>query len=122
MGRKNVHSSFKPFDAVNIATNQISPVTDIQQTDNISYIVSWAGASPVGELVIEVADEIDPVQQPNWTWVALGFGAPISISGNTGSHDISINQCPFSKIRIRYIATSGTGNLTAVMTTKQVGG
>jgi hypothetical protein len=118
LAAKNVHT-WKPLDAVSMSTDQTSEITDIKNLDNVGYIISWAGASPVGTVTVEVSN--DKEDEPT-IWHELDFGASIEITGNSGSHDININQLPFSKIRIKYNRTSGSGTLTAAMTMKQVGG
>ena len=122
MGRKNVVKSYNSFDNVSLAANQTSPVTDIAFKDNIGIIVDWSGTAPLGELIVEATNDDNEVDASNWTWVALDFGNTITINGATGNHLINISQAPFNKIRLRYARTSGTGNLTATMTIKEIGG
>jgi hypothetical protein len=92
-----------------------SNVTRTEYLDNVGIILSWTGTSPVGTLAIQASTD-------NTTWVALDFGSTISISGNTGTHILNINQVPFSYLRAVYTKTSGTGTLTALLSSKQVGG
>jgi hypothetical protein len=117
MGRKNAHT-WKPFDAVSAATDQTSDATDVQYADNIGFVVTWTG-SPVGELFVDVSN--DKEAEPT-NWSPLDFGSDILIPGSDTSHTINLQFLPYSKIRVRYIRTSGTGTLTVAMTTKQAGG
>jgi hypothetical protein len=121
MARKNVHT-WTALDAVDMSTDQISAVTDVQNTDNIGITVAWSGTAPVGELFVEVSNDMDKPDEASWIWTALDFGFPIPITGNSDSHIININFVSFSKLRIRYARTSGVGALTAKMTLKQAGG
>lgn len=119
MARKNVLLPFAMFGASGADMSQpvsVSTATDVTYQDNIGILASWSGTSPVGQLFIEV---FDPLQG---LWTALDFGAQILVSGNSGSHEITINQLPFAKLRARYAGTSGTGALFATLTAKQVGG
>lgn len=117
MGRKNTHN-WAIIDSEDMSADITSDSTDVTNTDNIGIIVSWTGTSPVGELFVQVSND----NGTPTTWVNLDFGAAINISGNSGSHDISINQLPYSKLRLFYNRTSGSGSLVARLTQKQVGG
>lgn len=110
---------FKVFDAVDISSNQTSEIVYVPYLDNVGIVVSWSGTSPVGELFVEVSNQ---QENPNetMTWVALDFGAQISITGNTGSHIINANQLPFNALRVRYARTGGVGSLTATLQVKMV--
>lgn len=114
--RKNVVKYFKMFDATNIASNQTSQVTNVINMDKASIQVEWTGSSPVGNIVVEARNgEIS-------AWYALDFGTAISVSGASGTHQIVLNEMPFTDLRLRYVSTSGTGSLSATITLKQVGG
>lgn len=119
MSRKNVLQPFKLFDAVDVTTDQTSRDSDISYLDNVGLIVEWSGASPIGVFYVECANVALADSATNWQ--ALDFGSQISITGNSGSHVININQNPFSKIRVRYATTSGSGTLTATIVAKMVG-
>lgn len=89
--------------------------TNVNFQDNQGIIVTWTGTSPVGVLTFEVSND-------GLTWVALDFGTPIAISGNSGNHLVNINQISCSNLRATYTKTSGTGVLLASLTSKQCGG
>lgn len=78
---------------------------------NYSLIVFWNGLSPVGEIFIDVTFDDVNDSNINITWITLDFGAPISISGNTGRHFLVIQHTPARFIRARYDHTSGSGSL-----------
>ena len=94
----------------------------------VSYGVSWSGSSPVGSIVIEASN--DYALEPNGTilnagtWSVLTLsvnGSPatsVAVSGNTGSGMIDITQCASYAIRMKYIPTSGTGTLQAIINGK----
>lgn len=122
MGRKNVLLSFPMLNGADMSTNQTSPVTDIAYLDNAGITVTWSGTSPVGTITVECANPNPTENEADWNWHELGFGTPIDVTGNTGSHIISMNQLPFTKIRLKYNFTSGTGSISALLSVKQVGG
>ena len=123
MSVKNALPPYKVLNAVDISTNQTSPVIDILNQDNVGIILSWSGASPVGTIKIQCASPLaTELSSAAWDWIDLDFGSVIGITGNTGTHNISINQAPFAKLRIVYTSTSGTGSLTAACTAKRMGG
>lgn len=118
MGRKNTLINYLMFGSAGCdmsVSSTTSSSTSVQNTDNIGIILSWTGTSPVGTVTISGSND-------NSTFVDLDFGSTISISGNTGSDLLNINQFPCAYIRIKYTKGSGTGTLTASMTTKQIGG
>lgn len=108
------------FNSVSLASNQTSSATFVGYTDNHGIAISWTGTSPIGSLVVEVTNDV--IDQPSITpsWIALDFGSAITISGASGNHLINVNQGPYHALRMRYVFTSGTGNLTAKLTSKQV--
>lgn len=116
MGRRNIIQPYKVFAAGDISGNltQASPYTTIDQVDKVGIELEWTGTAPVGEFFVDVA-----FLYPNTTdfsqWQTLDFGSSIAITGNTGSHLISIQDPPFQKMRLRYVRTSGTGTLTATL-------
>lgn len=91
-----------------------SNLTNVLYMDNIGIVASWTGTTPIGAIFIDASND-------GSNWVTLDFGTGISVSGNTGSHVININQFPYNQIRARYVKTSGTGTLTLTLTVKQMG-
>jgi len=121
MARKNVIVPHMLFSAEDISTNQTSDETNILYLDSVSIIVQWSGTAPVGELFVEVANKIENDPLPT-IWEALDFGVPITVTGASGSHNITVNQQSFSHLRLRYARSSGTGTMNAILVAKQVGG
>lgn len=118
MSQKNVIKPFKMLNAVDMSADQTSSVlTDITFQDNIGFQVVWSGATGLGEIFIDVSND-DKKIPDNWT--ALDFGAQVTISGASGSHLININQCPFAKMRVRFVRSTATGTLTVTITGKAV--
>ena len=115
MARKHVVYGYKAFDAVNIATSQSSLEIEVGQSDYGSIYLSWTGSSPVGVI------EVQAKNGEKGTYRALDFGSTISISGNSGNHDIILNEMPFTHLMLVYTSTSGTGSMNAQVTLKSVG-
>jgi len=115
VSHRNIIEPYKIFDNADMSANinQGLPYTTIDKIDRISIDLDWTGTAPVGELIVEVSYLI-PRTTDYTPWRPLDFGSTIDITGNTGNHQIVIQDPPFQKIRISYVATSGTGNLTAV--------
>ncbi len=107
--------------------NQTSAVSTVAFMDNIGILAVWSGTSPVGTIAID--GSADPLvgaggtayAPTNWSQITTS-PSPISVSGNSGTANVTINQFPFNWIRVRYVFTSGTGTLTANLTAKQIGG
>ena len=116
MARKNIVPSFKMLDGVDASTNQTSKIVNVQNMDKAAIHVEWAGASPAGTITVEARNG------ENDSWYELDFGSAISVSGNSGDHQIIFNELPFTDIRLQYASSSGTGTLDATITLKQLGG
>lgn len=104
MGRKSVLEPYTMVAAGDMSAGITSPETSVKNLDQITYEVVWSGTSPVGE--IQVQTQVKDV----WQAIAL---PTIGVSGNTGSHLITINSAShFQKLRVVYVRTSGTGSMT----------
>jgi len=110
---------FKLFNDISVATNQTSDIVYIPFLDNVGITVHWSGSSIDGELKIEVSNQQENPQEA-MSWIELDFGQAIMISGNSGNHLINCNNVPFNALRLRYVATSGSGTLTAILQSKMV--
>lgn len=115
MARKHVVYGYKPFDATSIGSSQTSSEIEVGQSDYGSIFLSWTGTSPVGVL------EVQAKNGEKGTYRALDFGSAINITGNSGSHDILLNEMPFTHLKLVYTRTSGTGSITANVTFKSRG-
>lgn len=117
MARKNVLKNWAMFGSSG-ADLSLALVTSSETSglymDNIGIVLTWTG-SPVGVLAIQHSND-------NVNWLDLDFGSPINIDGTATNHFVSINQFPGDYIRAVYTKTSGTGNLKASLTMKQIGG
>jgi len=95
-----------------------SASTKVFERDNIGYTIVWANGSgtPTGQFFVQVQNAItDP-------WDSLNFGAVISLSNNSGSHSINLNQLPYGFVRVQYVPTAGQVDLTVTVVTKKIGG
>jgi len=88
---------------------------EVGQEDYGSIYVFWTGSSPVGTLEIQAKNGV------NGTYRPLDFGSVISISGASGSHDIILNELPFTHLKLVYTSSSGSGSMTANVTLKSKG-
>ena len=118
MARKNIVPAYDML--TDVSPDMSAPITsnivNVQNMDKGSIHVSWAGAAPVGTVVIQSRNGSDD------SWSAVSFGSAISVSGASGDHQIIFNELPWTDIRLVYTPTSGTGTLSAIITLKQVGG
>lgn len=111
-----------------MASNITSPPTIIGQLTLISYSVLWTGSSPVGTVSVQVSDDYSvnndgSVRNPGtWNFLPLSFSGSstttIPISGNTGNGMVDIAITGHYAIRLIYTATSGTGQMTAIINGK----
>jgi hypothetical protein len=100
----------------------ISKPTIMTNMSMVSYDISWTGASPVGNLSIQVSNTYQ--QAPDGTiinpgnWTTLTLSSPTAVSGNTGNGFIDIEQTGAYAICLVYTRVSGTGTLNAVVAGK----
>jgi len=101
----------------NMAGNLISIPTICDKLSMMSYSYSWAGASPVGTVSVQVSDDYSefPNGQVNnagtWNTLPLSSGNTVALTGNTGNGGIDVLQTGFYAIRTIYTFTSGSGAL-----------
>ena len=124
MGRKDIlkyqivptQSGATSFDT------KLNP-TCLDYQDNVSLQIYWTG-SLVGEIQVFVSnDNVSPkLGQTVTNWSQLDFGSTLTVDGTHTDMLININQNSFSFIAIGYVATSGTGNITAQLTSRMIGG
>ena len=116
MARKSVLKTFDMVaDGNDMSENITSSIVNVENLDKASIHVSWAGSSPVGPITIEARNGADD------TWYTLDFGAAISVSGNSGDHQIQFTELFFTDIRLQYADGGGTGTMTARITAKATG-
>lgn len=124
-GRKSNLESFHNIVAGDMSQATItSIVTNIEQLDNIGFQLNWSGTSPVGTIAIQVSldyaqDYLGNVTNTG-TWATIGITPTPSVSGNTGSAYIDVNQLSAPWIRAVYTKTSGVGTLQGWITGKMV--
>lgn len=116
---------FKPFPVIqdgDMSGSITSKITIIQQLSLISYSISWSGASPVGSVVVEVSNdytqEADGSVRNPGIWNALPLDSATSVSGNSGNGFIDIDLNSGYALRLRYVSTSGTGTMQAIVSAK----
>lgn len=107
---------FKLIDNTSLVSSFTGNEIDVSESDYGSIHIEWSGTVPVGVIVVEAKSG----ENDNYTDVDMG--GPVSISGGSGDHQLMFNTLPFTKLRLRYERTSGTGNLTAIIVTKSQGG
>ncbi len=114
MSAKAVLPVYQTITDQDMTTSVTSLVTDVGSVDNIGIQATFTG-TPDGEFFIEGSVN-------NTTWVPLDFDTPILASGTGDDFIFSIRQFPYPKIRLRYVATSGSGTLNAWVFAKRLGG
>lgn len=123
---KRVIFPFKMIAAGNMSTSLLGTESSVAFIDYGKILIQWTGTSPVGNINIEEL-VVESSRNPDGNidvWEAINFtdlagGTDIPISGNTGEHEIIFNKLPFSKLRVRYIRTSGIGTLNVIFTAKE---
>ena len=112
--RKNVLLPERIANATSMGADITTADTTISYTDVVGYHLTWTG-TPTG--VFEVQATVNGTD-----WQALSLSPTPQATGAAGGTLISLNQIPYNKVRVFYDRTSGTGNLTVWIMTKQLGG
>ena len=128
MGRKD-KLSYVLLNGVDASVNQTSSNTNIEYLDKVGLVIQWTG-SPVGNLFVDVNVQVQSSSGvSNSSFAPLSFQdaasssvvSSIPIPGSGSPLIIKLSDLCFSQIRVRYVATSGTGNLTVYLDSKVVG-
>jgi hypothetical protein len=98
---------------VSASTNSQSSAVD--QLDKASIDLRWSASTLVATASVQVknGDHAD--------WRDLDFGSTITISGASGAHELLLNEMPFTDLRLALTVTSGSGTVSAILTSKSLG-
>lgn len=119
MGRK---SQIKPYlliqDGDLSQSSIIGKESTVAQVDVVNLTFTWSGGQATnGDITVEV-----------WSsnaigWIALDFGATISLDGASGNHQLIIKEVSFEKLRPKYTRTNAgaTGLLEVLIVATAVG-
>jgi hypothetical protein len=124
MGRKDILKyNIIPTQSGAATFDTKSNPTCVDYLDNCSLQIMWTG-SLVGEIRIWVSnDKVTPsLGQTVTNWSRYEASTTMSVSGSYTDMLINIAVIDFSFIAIEYVATSGTGNITANITGRMIGG
>lgn len=91
-----------------------SSVYGVPLEDNAAIYVSWEnGSSPDGEVIVQAGILYNLYED-------LELSATPSISGTTGAHLITINELPFSHLRVKLTMDSGSADVSVKAVSKRV--
>lgn len=125
MARKDTLKSYVLLNAQSTASdfNTFTNPTNVDYLDNVGIQVIWTGTT-VGVLEVYGFNDAANAQQGSYpsNWSKFEFGATINVDTTNSDLLIHMNQLPYSWIALKYVATSGTGTMTAKLTVKMVGG
>lgn len=115
----------KPYPVVingNMASTITSSPTIIDQLSMIGYEVNWSGTAPSGIVSIQVSNtyqqNIDGSVRVAGSWNTLTLSSVPTLSGNTGTGFIDLDQLSGFAVRLVYTPTSGTGTMNVVVSAK----
>ena len=120
-----------PFPVIlngDMSANITGAATIIQKISMVSYGFSWAGATPVGTISVQVSNDYSLLANGQvgnagtWTVLPISYqGSTVNsvpVTGNTGNGFIDIDQIAAYAIRVVYTSTSGTGTLQCLLNGK----
>ena len=114
----------KVFNNVILANNQASDGVEVMFADNICVQFVWTG-TPVGTFGISVSNDavLTPygnVEGGTWTPLVLTDPQPPTPNGTAGNGIINLTQIGSRFLQVTYVADTGTGTCTAILTAKSV--
>lgn len=125
MARKHTLPPHNMLEDADMSGNLLSDPTNVSQIDQAVVFINWS-STPVGEFFLEGA-QVKPDQlransalPSDIVWNTLAFSDPMTTSGET-SHQVVFTELPFTHLRLRYTASSGSGTVTATISGKSVG-
>lgn len=107
MGRKYVIKPYKLFDNVDISTDQTSAAVNVLHLDRGSIEIKWASFSIDGEIKVQGRNQTDG------TFIDLDFDDTLSVNVDNDTMRIELSSISFYELRIKYVSSSGTGNMDA---------
>lgn len=114
----SVKSVIKPYQVLtngDMTGNVSTLVSDVESSDNVAYQVVWTG-NAVGTFAVE-----GTVNGIDWEELDLGTPGPEAASV-ADSFLVSLKGVPYSKLKLTYSATSGSGSLNVWIMAKRTGG
>lgn len=113
---KKVLSGYRALDAVSVSsTNSYSSaITDVLNLDNAGYILSVDSGTPTGTFDVQVSND-------GTTFNSLSLSAvPTITAGVLSNVPIALVGLPFTKVKLVYTNSSGSGVISAVLTAKEI--
>ena len=111
--RFNTYTQFS-IQAVSGTNTYTSPITNINQMHNIGIDVRFIGTM-TGTFSVKCSND-------GTTFTALTFNPAITQpSGSSLNFLINVNQVPFNYLQVQYVNSSGSGTLTSILTSKDLG-
>lgn len=130
MARKSV-LPYVVAAAQSLTANFTTIPTVINYLDNVGYQITVTTTNSTGTFAVEVSNDYRPPASgpefpvPNagtWTPLTLGGSAVPNANATNDTITISLNQLPFSAIRLSYTSTvAGTGVAKIILFAKTVG-
>lgn len=101
------------IDGESMAANITSDVVDMRGVKSAGIRIHSASATHVGTLYIEISN-----RRQNWTAISFAESATGTIasslsasSGSAFTHYVEVVDCAAQYLRVRYVASSGSGTL-----------
>lgn len=107
---------FTQFDAVAVSSTATvnSPITEISQQHNIGLDIRFAGTM-AGTLTVNCSND-------GVVFSALTFNPVLSQpAGSNLNYLIDLNQVPFKWLQVSYTNATGSGTLTSILSSKDLG-
>ena len=114
-GRKNIINANHLFTETAVVADKTTNPIDVSHLDNIAVQVNWsAGASsPAATVVVKASVD-------GTNYVDLVLDSVPTITGNSGSVLINLNQLPFNFVKFFVDWTAGSYTLDVWVTAKQL--
>lgn len=102
---------------ITVSADYTTETINVSQTDNLSFHLQWRSSTLVATVYIQARNGDDDQDD----WRTLDFGSAISISGTSGEHEITLNEMPFTNVRMFIDVASGSGQVGCTFAAKALG-
>lgn len=118
MHRKTSLKSYPLLNAISMGASLVSLPTSLEKFDRCNLYINCTG-TPTGVLTVQYSPDYDPNKpSASATWIDLSFGLT-ALSGSPQDYVIDIVETSIPWIRVKYVRSSGTGAITAIVSGKE---
>lgn len=121
MAQHNILVPYVVLNGTSMASTITSNPTNIIGLESVGYSVAWTG-TPTGTFSVQISNDYAQTSTGSvynaGTWTTLTLSGTPAASGSASNGYLDVYGCSAAWMRLVYTASSGSGNLTAVVAGK----